>query len=137
MLMLMVLSTTLMAEKLSIPSPTVAASALPVIPATATSTNLQEDPELPKHRIGELESSIGFYQAIELVEHSLLYSKQSKYQTYVHGEWECRGIIMPSLVGRMQTRSCIPTRIRKKLRSKSIAFLTCCPCVSAPLFCCV
>lgn len=103
MLMLMVLSTTLMAEKLSIPSPTVAASALPVIPATATSTNLQEDPELPKHRIGELESSIGFYQAIELVEHSLLYSKQSKYQTYVHGEWECRGIIMPSLVGRMQT----------------------------------
>lgn len=36
--------------------------------------------ECPNHRIGELEPSIGFYQAIELVENSLLYSKQSKYQ---------------------------------------------------------
>jgi spermidine synthase len=35
---------------------------------------------LPKHRIGEMERSIGFYQAIEMVENSLLYSKQSKYQ---------------------------------------------------------
>jgi spermidine synthase len=36
--------------------------------------------ECPVNRIGELEPSIGFYQAIELVENSLLYSKQSKYQ---------------------------------------------------------
>jgi spermidine synthase len=36
--------------------------------------------DVPKNRIGELEPSIGFYQAIELVENSLLYSKQSKYQ---------------------------------------------------------
>jgi hypothetical protein len=35
---------------------------------------------LPKHRIGEMERSIGFYQAIEMIENSLLYSKQSKYQ---------------------------------------------------------
>lgn len=37
--------------------------------------------DIPQHRIGELEPSIGFYQAIELVENSLLYYKQSKYQT--------------------------------------------------------
>jgi spermidine synthase len=36
---------------------------------------------LPVHRIGEMERSIGFYQAIEMVENSLLYSKQSKYQS--------------------------------------------------------
>ena len=37
--------------------------------------------DLPLHRIGEFEGSIGFYQAIELVENSLLLSKQSKYQS--------------------------------------------------------
>ena len=37
--------------------------------------------DVPLNRIGELEPSIGFYQAIELVENSLLYQKQSKYQT--------------------------------------------------------
>lgn len=36
--------------------------------------------DVPLNRIGELEPSIGFYQAIELVENSLLYAKQSKYQ---------------------------------------------------------
>lgn len=36
--------------------------------------------DVPTSRIGELEQSIGFYQAIELAEKSLLYSKQSKYQ---------------------------------------------------------
>lgn len=36
--------------------------------------------EVPVNRIGELEPSIGFYQAIEMAEQSLLYSKQSKYQ---------------------------------------------------------
>ena len=36
--------------------------------------------ELPKYRIGEVERSIGFYQAIELVENSLLHAKKSKYQ---------------------------------------------------------
>lgn len=38
------------------------------------------DPDLPVNRIGELEPSIGFYQAIELVNNSLLFSTQSKYQ---------------------------------------------------------
>lgn len=38
------------------------------------------DDELPKYRIGEMEGSIGFYQAIEMVENSLLYSKQSQFQ---------------------------------------------------------
>ena len=37
--------------------------------------------DVPANRIGELEPSIGFYQAIELVENSLLYAKQSKYQS--------------------------------------------------------
>ena len=37
--------------------------------------------DVPANRIGELEPSIGFYQAIEMVEDSLLYSKQSKYQS--------------------------------------------------------
>ena len=36
--------------------------------------------DCPNNRIGELEPSIGFYQAIELVENSLLFSKQSQYQ---------------------------------------------------------
>ena len=36
--------------------------------------------DLPTHRIGELERSIGFYQAIEMKEDSLLFAKQSKYQ---------------------------------------------------------
>jgi len=36
--------------------------------------------EAPLYRIGEVERSIGFYQAIEMVEDSLLYSKESKYQ---------------------------------------------------------
>lgn len=36
--------------------------------------------DVPKNRIGELEPSIGFYQAIEMVEDSLLFAKQSKYQ---------------------------------------------------------
>lgn len=35
---------------------------------------------IPVHRIGDLEESIGFYQAIEMVENSLLYKKQSEYQ---------------------------------------------------------
>ena len=38
------------------------------------------DGQLPPYRIGEIEESIGFYQAIELVKNSLLYSTQSKYQ---------------------------------------------------------
>jgi len=37
--------------------------------------------EVPAHRVGEIEQSIGFYQAIELPENSLLYKKQSKYQS--------------------------------------------------------
>jgi len=37
--------------------------------------------QLPQHRVGEIERSIGFYQAIELEENSLLFSKQSKYQS--------------------------------------------------------
>jgi spermidine synthase len=36
--------------------------------------------EVPLNKIGELETSIGFYQAIELAENSLLFSKQSRYQ---------------------------------------------------------
>lgn len=36
--------------------------------------------DLPLNRIGEIERSIGFYQAIELAEDSLIYRKQSKYQ---------------------------------------------------------
>jgi len=36
--------------------------------------------DVPVNRIGELEPSIGFYQAIEMVENSLLFAKQSKYQ---------------------------------------------------------
>lgn len=36
--------------------------------------------DCPTNRIGELEPSIGFYQAIEMVENSLLYATQSKYQ---------------------------------------------------------
>lgn len=36
--------------------------------------------DLPTNRVGEIEHSIGFYQAIELVENSLLYEKQSEYQ---------------------------------------------------------
>ncbi len=37
--------------------------------------------EVPVNRVGEIEQSIGFYQAIELVENSLLYRKQSQYQS--------------------------------------------------------
>lgn len=37
--------------------------------------------DCPSNRIGELEPSIGFYQAIEVVENSLLFAKQSQYQT--------------------------------------------------------
>jgi spermidine synthase len=37
--------------------------------------------EAPKHRVGEWETNIGFYQAIELMEDSLLYKKKSKYQS--------------------------------------------------------
>ena len=51
--------------------------------SSISGSNVVGDDEIPKHRIGEMESSIGFYQAIELVQNSLLYSKQSKYQTYV------------------------------------------------------
>jgi len=48
---------------------------------TAGSNNLARAPDdTPENRIGELESSIGFYQAIEMVENSLLFAKQSKYQ---------------------------------------------------------
>jgi predicted membrane-bound spermidine synthase len=36
--------------------------------------------EIPLNRVGEIERSIGFYQAIELADNSLLYEKQSKYQ---------------------------------------------------------
>ena len=49
----------------------------------SSNDSIGDDDGIPKHRIGEIESSIGFYQAIELVQNSLLYSKQSKYQTYV------------------------------------------------------
>jgi len=41
--------------------------------------NTIED-NLPLNRIGELEESIGFYHAIEMVENSLLFAKQSQYQ---------------------------------------------------------
>lgn len=37
--------------------------------------------DVPEHRVGEIEQSIGFYQAIELPENSLLYKKQSEYQS--------------------------------------------------------
>lgn len=37
--------------------------------------------DVPDLRIGEFEPSIGFYQAIELVENSLLFASQSKYQS--------------------------------------------------------
>lgn len=37
--------------------------------------------EAPLNRIGELEKSIGFYQAIELADSSLLFEMQSKYQS--------------------------------------------------------
>jgi hypothetical protein len=37
--------------------------------------------DLPLYRIGELEPSIGFYQAIEMVPNSLIYAKQSKFQS--------------------------------------------------------
>jgi len=36
--------------------------------------------DLPRNRIGELEPSIGFYQAIEMVENSLVFGKKSRYQ---------------------------------------------------------
>jgi spermidine synthase len=36
--------------------------------------------DVPLHRVGEIEQSIGFYQAIGLTENSLLYATQSKYQ---------------------------------------------------------
>lgn len=35
---------------------------------------------VPLNRIGEIEQSIGFYQAIEVLANSLLYEKKSKYQ---------------------------------------------------------
>lgn len=37
--------------------------------------------EAPLHRVGEIEQSIGFYQAIALPENSLLYHKESAYQS--------------------------------------------------------
>jgi spermidine synthase len=46
-----------------------------------TSAGLPVIDDVPANRIGELEPSIGFYQAIEMVENSLLYAKQSKYQS--------------------------------------------------------
>jgi spermidine synthase len=49
-----------------------------VIQSPALIVNCFDD--VPDFRIGELEHEIGFYQAIELVENSLLYFKQSKYQ---------------------------------------------------------
>jgi spermidine synthase len=55
-----------------------------VVTASATKGNrgpVAIGDEVPLNRIGELETSIGFYQAIELAENSLLYAKQSKYQT--------------------------------------------------------
>lgn len=50
-----------------------------IIAAASSSSSVVGD-DVPTSRIGELEPSIGFYQAIELAEKSLLYSKQSKYQ---------------------------------------------------------
>eukprot|EP00980_Cylindrotheca_fusiformis_P003866 scaffold858_cov123-Cylindrotheca_fusiformis.AAC.42 len=44
-------------------------------------TNATYGDEAPKHRVGEWEMNIGFYQAIELTKDSLLYEKQSKYQS--------------------------------------------------------
>jgi spermidine synthase len=44
-------------------------------------TNTTYGDEAPKHRVGEWEVNIGFYQAIELMEDSLLYQKKSKYQS--------------------------------------------------------
>jgi spermidine synthase len=38
-------------------------------------------PNLPKHSISEFEAEIGFFQAIELHEDSLLFSKESEYQS--------------------------------------------------------
>ena len=49
------------------------------VPQT-TAAGLPVLDDLPVNRIGELEPSIGFYQAIEMVENSLLFAKQSKYQ---------------------------------------------------------
>lgn len=37
--------------------------------------------EAPAHRVGEWEANIGFYQAIELIPDSLLYKKQSEFQS--------------------------------------------------------
>ena len=37
--------------------------------------------DVPERRVGEIEQSIGFYQAIELAENSLLYKTQSEYQS--------------------------------------------------------
>jgi len=37
--------------------------------------------EAPAHRVGEWEANIGFYQAIELTKNSLLYKKQSEFQS--------------------------------------------------------
>jgi len=37
--------------------------------------------DVPENRVGEIEQSIGFYQAIELPENSLLYKKESEYQS--------------------------------------------------------
>jgi predicted membrane-bound spermidine synthase len=51
-----------------------------LVNAVFSSADLPTLDELPKYRIGEAERSIGFYQAIEMVENSLLYSKQSKFQ---------------------------------------------------------
>lgn len=48
--------------------------------SSKTSAGLPILDEVPANRIGELEPSIGFYQAIEMVENSLLYAVQSKYQ---------------------------------------------------------
>eukprot|EP00934_Nitzschia_sp_Nitz4_P001188 Nitzschia sp. Nitz4//scaffold42_size132992//23851//25204//NITZ4_003383-RA/size132992-processed-gene-0.5-mRNA-1//1//CDS//3329551670//1188//frame0 len=50
------------------------------VPSQVSAESSSPLDQLPKFRIGETERSIGFYQAIELVENSLLYTKQSMYQ---------------------------------------------------------
>ena len=98
--MMFVITTNAAAEKSSMSTTTTATTvSTPTMPSTipqqeenstpqvdsssSSGSNVVGDDEIPKHRIGEMESSIGFYQAIELVQNSLLFSKQSKYQTYV------------------------------------------------------
>eukprot|EP00529_Nitzschia_sp_RCC80_P001776 CAMPEP_0113453826 /NCGR_PEP_ID=MMETSP0014_2-20120614/7552_1 /TAXON_ID=2857 /ORGANISM="Nitzschia sp." /LENGTH=374 /DNA_ID=CAMNT_0000345221 /DNA_START=214 /DNA_END=1338 /DNA_ORIENTATION=- /assembly_acc=CAM_ASM_000159 len=90
MMMLTIITVTnAAAEKSSMSTNTISTPTMPSMPQQEENTTSQVessstvigDDGIPKHRIGEMESSIGFYQAIELVKNSLLYSKQSKYQT--------------------------------------------------------